>query len=167
MAINQNRSMLYAHSSMLSALRWVELIVIICIVVLYSLATYERNFVWKDDFSLWSDVVKKSPEKARGYNEVGMCYYERQMPDTAIPFFIKSLSLNPDYAIAHNNLGLCFSAKGLIDPAIEEFQKAIQLNPLNGMYHVNLGIAYWQKGLNDLAYKEIQIGKELRKMQKK
>lgn len=143
------------------------MLAIMTLVITYGAAAYQRNFVWKDELSLWSDVIKKSPEKARGYNEVGMCYYERQMPDTAIPFFTKSLSLNPDYAIAHNNLGLCFSAKGLIDPAIEEFQKAIQLNPLNGMYRVNLGIAYWQKGLNDLAYKEIQIGKELRRMRKK
>jgi tetratricopeptide (TPR) repeat protein len=145
------------------ALRWIELVVLIIVVGIYGWATYERNFVWKDEFSLWSDVVKKSPDKSRGYNEIGMCYYERQMPDKAIPFFIKSLFLNPDSDNAHNNLGLCFLGKGLTNQAIEEFREAIRLSPLNGMYHVNLGIAYWQNGLNDLAYKEIELGKVLRK----
>jgi tetratricopeptide (TPR) repeat protein len=147
--------------------RYTEYIMLISLVLIYGWATYERNFVWKDEFSLWSDVVKKSPDKARGYNEVGMCYYEQQMPDKAIPFFKKSLSLNADNAIVHNNLGLCFLGKGLINQAIEEFQEAIQLNPFDGMYHVNLGIAYWQNGLSNLAYREIEFGKYLQRTQKK
>jgi tetratricopeptide (TPR) repeat protein len=145
------------------ALRWIELVVLIVVLLIYGWASYERNFVWNDEFSLWSDVVKKSPDKSRGYNEMGMFYYERQMPDKATPFFIKSLFLNPDSDTAHNNLGLCFLAKNLTNQAIEEFQEAIRLSPLNGMYHVNLGIAYWQNGLTDLAYKEIEIGKALRR----
>ncbi|MDP2279452.1 MAG: tetratricopeptide repeat protein, partial [Nitrospirota bacterium] len=147
--------------------RWVELIALISLLLTYGWAAYQRNFIWKDDLSLWSDVVKKSPNKARGHNEVGMSYYERQMPDEAIPFFKKSLSLNPGYAIAHNNLGLCFLANGWVDPAIDEFKQAIQADPFHGMYHINLGIAYWEKGLSDLANKEMQLGKELRRRQKK
>lgn len=143
--------------------RWIELLVIIALLLTYGWATYERNLVWKDDLSLWSDVVKKSPDKARGYNEIGIYFYGGQMPDKAILFFIKSLFLNPDSDTAHNNLGLCFLGKGWINQAIEEFQKAIQLNPINGMYHINLGIAYWQNGSGDLGYKEIEIGKKLRR----
>jgi tetratricopeptide (TPR) repeat protein len=145
------------------ALRWIEFAVLFVLIVTYGWATYERNFVWKDDLSLWSDVVEKSPYKARGYNEIGMYYYERQMPDNAIPFFQKSLSLQPDFAKAHNNLGLCFMAKGLTDRAIIELQNAVEDNPDNGMYHINLGIAYFQKGLYDAGYKEIQTGKYLRR----
>ncbi|NCO68724.1 MAG: hypothetical protein COY75_05780 [Nitrospirae bacterium CG_4_10_14_0_8_um_filter_41_23] len=140
----------------LSTSRWVELLVVIATVVIYGWATYERNFVWKDEVTLWSDIIKKSPDKYRGYNEVGMWYYERCLIDDAIPYFEKGLSLNPYFGSAHNNLGLCFLGKGLIDPAIEEFKQAIRANPFNGMYHINLGIAYWQRGLNNLAYKEIQ-----------
>lgn len=148
------------------ALCWIELVVLTGLVLIYGWATYQRNLVWKDNLSLWSDVVKKSPDKARGYNEIGMYYYERQMPDKAMPFFRKSLFLDPYSGAAHNNLGLYFLTKEQIDEAIEEFKQAIQANPSNGMYHVNLGIAYWGKGLYDLANKEIQLGKDLRKMQK-
>jgi tetratricopeptide (TPR) repeat protein len=146
---------------------YIELILIVGIVLLYGWATYERNFVWKDELSLWSDVVKKSPYKARGYNEIGMYYYVRQLPDTAMPFFRKSLFLDPYSGAAHNNIGLYFLTKGLTDAAIEEFRQAIQANPSNGMYHVNLGIAYLGKGMYDLANNEIQLGKDLRRKQKK
>jgi tetratricopeptide (TPR) repeat protein len=143
--------------------RYVELTVLISLVLLYGWAAYERNFVWKDNLSLWSDVVEKSPYKARGYNEIGMYYYERQMPDTAVSFFRNSLFLDPNSGAGHNNMGLYFLSKGLLDAAIEELKLAIQLNPSLGMYHVNLGIAYLGKGMYDLAHKEIQLGKDLRR----
>jgi tetratricopeptide (TPR) repeat protein len=144
-----------------------ELLIIIFSIILFGWLTLERNTIWKDDLSLWSDVVKKSPDKARGYNEIGMYYYEKRIFDKAIPFLKKTLFLNPDHSKAHNNLGLCFLGQGSVNQAIEEFQKAIQIHPLDGMYHINLGIAYWEKGLYSLANREIMIGKDLRRKQKK
>jgi len=141
----------------------IEIIIIVIILANYSIAAYQRNFIWKDDFSLWDDVVEKSPNKARAHNAIGMYYYKKQKPDEAIPFFQQSLFLRPEYGIGHNNLGLCFLAKGRIDQAIEEFKLAIKTKPLNGMWHVNLGIAYWKKGLHELANKEIGLGKALRR----
>jgi len=144
-------------------LSWIELFALISLLLVYGWAGYNRNHVWQDELSLWTDVVEKSPRKARGYLEMGMYYYERQMHDQAIPFFMTSISLYPDYAKAHSNLGLSFMGKGLIDQSIMEFKRAVALNPDNGMYHINLGIAYLQKGSHDLAFKEIQTGKLLRK----
>jgi len=143
--------------------RYIELAVLMGLVMASGFAAYQRNFVWKDDFSLWSDVVKKSPCKARGYNETGMCFYELQKPDKAIPYLKKSLYYESEFAIAHNNLGLCFLATGLIDSAIYEFRHAIKGKPLNGMYHVNLGIAYLKKGWHESANREIMIGKDLKR----
>ncbi len=159
-------SSLLALRSMLYALRWIEFGILIVVVLLYGWATYQRNLVWKDDLLLCLDVVKKSPNKARSYNGVGMYFYRKQLFDEAMPYFQKSLSINPDSDSAHNNLGLCFLGKDLVDQAIEELKQAINIKPYDGMYHINLGIAYWQKGLNDMAYTEIQIGKDLRRRHK-
>lgn len=143
--------------------RYIEYILLVVLLVVFGVSAYKRNFVWNDELSLWSDVIAKSPQKARGFNEVGMYYYERKMHDQAIPFFMTSIRLYPDYAKAHNNLGLTLMGKGLTDYSISAFKKAIDLNPDNGMYHINLGIAYLQKGYRNLALKEIQKGKFLRK----
>jgi tetratricopeptide (TPR) repeat protein len=144
-------------------LRYIEFLIVLVLLLIFGSATYQRNLAWEDELTLWADVVEKSPRKARGYNEMGMYYYERKMLDQAIPYFMTGISLYPDYGKAHNNLGLSFMGKGLIDQSIMEFKKAVSLNPDNGMYHINLGIAYLQKGFRDLAYKEIQTGKSLRK----
>ncbi len=144
-------------------LRYIELFIVLALLVIFGSASYQRNLTWKNELTLWADVVEKSPRKARGYNEMGMYYYEHQMHNQAIPFFMTSISLYQDYAKAHNNLGLSFMGKGLTDQSIMEFKKAVALNPGNGMYHINLGIAYLQKGFHNLASKEIQTGKSLRK----
>ena len=40
------------------------------IILLFSVTTV-RISVWKDGVSLWQNVLKNSPRKARGYNELG------------------------------------------------------------------------------------------------
>ena len=39
----------------------VIIVIMVIMVIIYSFLTYERNKVWKDDLSLWSDTVRKSP----------------------------------------------------------------------------------------------------------
>ena len=137
--------------------------ILVVIAVVLTGTTYARNKVWKDSLSLWSDVINKSPGKARGYNNVGMWYYERQERAQAIPYFLKVIEFNPFHHKALNNLGLSYMGEGRPDKAIEVISKAIKLKPINGMYHINLGIAYLQKGNSDMGYREISIGKALRR----
>jgi tetratricopeptide (TPR) repeat protein len=144
-------------------LRHIELIVVISFLAFCCCATYQRNFVWKDDLSLWSDIVKKSPFKARVYNYMGLAYNKAGELDNAIIQYKKSLSLDPYYADAHNNIGISYYNKGLTDMAITHFIHAIEINPFHANAHYNLGIAYGEKGLTDKAYEEMRKGIELRK----
>ncbi len=144
------------------AQRWIELLVLISLVLTYGWATYHRNLVWKDDLSLWSDVVKKSPFKARGYNYLGLAYHKAGDVDNAILEYKKGLSLNPFEIEAHINLGVAYFYKGLADKAITHFKHAIEINPNNADAHYNLGIAFGSKGEHDLAYEEMRKGIELR-----
>jgi len=107
------------------------------------------------------DIVKKSPNKARPYNYLGLTYYKGGQLDNAITQYKKSLELKPYYASAHNNLGICYFDKGLVDKAINEFKHAIIINPSHIDAHYNLGVAYGSKELYDLAFEEIGKAKAL------
>ena len=67
----------------------IEIIVIVIISASYGFAAYQRNLVWKDDLSLWSDVVKKSPNKARSYLSLGVAYQGRGLVNQAIKRYKK------------------------------------------------------------------------------
>jgi uncharacterized protein with ParB-like and HNH nuclease domain len=49
-------------------------VLLLTIVSVYSILTYNRNFVWKNEFTLWDDVIRKSPSKGRAYIERGNAY---------------------------------------------------------------------------------------------
>ena len=54
--------------------RYIELAVLMGLVMVSGIAAHQRNLVWKDDFSLWSDVVKKSLHNARACYNLGKAH---------------------------------------------------------------------------------------------
>lgn len=74
------------------------------IVVGLCAATIQRNHVYIDQISLWSDTVSKSPHKARPHNNLGHAYALHGEWDRAIEEFRIAARLDPDYALAQNNL---------------------------------------------------------------
>ncbi len=54
------------------------------IVFLLAGTTYARNNVWKDEISLWQDVVQKSPQKERAHRNLGLAYRSKGLTDKAI-----------------------------------------------------------------------------------
>ncbi|MFA4829377.1 MAG: tetratricopeptide repeat protein [Thermodesulfovibrionales bacterium] len=126
-------------------------------VVVFSIVTYERNIVWKDEVSLWADTVKKNPYKARGHNVLGNAYYNKGLQDMAVEEYQIALRINPNYIEAYYNLGNAYKDKGLTDMAIEYYQIALRINPNYAEAHSNLGVAYKDNGLQDMAIEHYQI----------
>src|SRR3990172_1929850 len=135
---------------------------IIFIVLLLSLATYQRNGIWADDVILWKDVVRKSPGNARGYNGLGLIYSDRGQLDEAIKEYLSALTLQFNYPNAHNNLGIAYAKQGRLNEAINEYMIALKIAPQDAEVHYNLGLAYWEKGLKQKAKEEIDITLKLR-----
>lgn len=66
--------------------------------------TFQRNAMYRDPVLLWSDTVKKSPQKARPRNNLGHAYALRDDWERAIEEFRIAVQLDPDYAFAKKNL---------------------------------------------------------------
>jgi protein O-mannosyl-transferase len=78
--------------------------VALVLVLLLCLSTYQRNLLYRDEVSLWSDTVRKSPNKARPHNNLGHAYAMEGDWDRAIEEFRIAARLDPDYAPARKNL---------------------------------------------------------------
>lgn len=74
------------------------------LVLALCLFTYQRNQLYRDQISLWSDAVLKSPDKARPHNNVGYAYTLQGDWDRAIEEFRTAVRLDPDYILAQQNL---------------------------------------------------------------
>jgi tetratricopeptide (TPR) repeat protein len=135
------------------ALRWVELLVIVAILLLSGWTTHQRNLVWKDEFSLWSDVVKKSPDKARPHNQLGVVLTDNGKYDEAIAEITHAISINP-HPKRYVAIGNAYIEKGLLDLALAQYYKALSLKPDFFEVYVNIGNVYVKKGLIDQAIAE-------------
>jgi len=139
----------------------IELALFFVLIFAYGITTHQRNIVWNDDISLWTDNVKKAPGDARAYEYLGLAYHDINDIDNAIIQYKKSLSLNPLDPDVHNNIGVSYFYRGEVDTAIRHFKHALSINPSHADAHYNLGIAYGEKGLYDLAQEEIRKGMHL------
>ena len=124
------------------------------IILFNSALTYQRNIVWKSDFSLWSDIIKKSPYKARAYVNRGKIYNELRQYENAIADLTKAAEVDPRYALAYTNRGFAYKSLGNWQKGLEDYTKSIEIEAKNSLAYSNRGNIYvnlkqWDKALAD------------------
>ncbi len=124
------------------------------ITLLFGGLAYTRNTVWKDEKTLWEDVIRKSPHKAGPYSALGMHYMQNGDAGKAMEYFERSiqegqharLPIATTTAGAYLNLGVLYGQKGDADKEIECYEKAIAADPMLADAYLNAGVAYGRKG---------------------
>jgi hypothetical protein len=149
----------------------VAVLAVAMVVVVFAGAAYSRNRVWKDEITLWRDVVQKSPEKARGYHNLGTAYRFDGQNDKAIDYYRAALDIDyyraalefdPGFAQTHCFLGIAYRDKGMWDKAMGHYWAAIAIKPDYAEPHLYLGEAYEHKGFLEEAAEEYRAALELR-----
>lgn len=120
-------------------------IVIVALLIL-SILTYRRNLVWKDEVSIWEDVIDKYPNNYMAHGSLGTAYGKIDQCDKAIKELKISLDIYPEYAKALNNLGTCYLKMGNIKEALEAYYRAIELDPNYIKAYYNLASLFYLKG---------------------
>jgi protein O-mannosyl-transferase len=88
----------------LGILRFASMGLAAMVVLVLCFFTYQRNQLYQDRLSLWSDAVLKSPAKARPHNNLGYAYALHGDWDRAIEEFRAAARLDPDFTLAQQNL---------------------------------------------------------------
>ena len=83
--------------------RWKTAAAVVLIAAL-GMFTVFRNTVYRSEVALWEDTVRKSPAKARAWNNLGYAYdLAGRIPD-AEAAYLGALRIDPGYALARGNL---------------------------------------------------------------
>lgn len=116
---------------------------------LMAVAVVQRNPVWRDDLTLWSDVLVKAPMNQAAYINVGGQYQARGDLRAAAAVYQQALTRFPGNGFLHNNLGAIYLAHGDLARAAEEFQAAVRLTPGFATPHYNLGLILERTGFRE------------------
>lgn len=131
--------------------RNLTLIVIIAIGLIFSYLTIKRNTVWKNDITLWTDTLNKSPDWRHGLIELAISYEKVGNHNKALELLKKQIESYPDNYEGYAELGVSLSIVGKLDEAIDMYKKAIKINPRDYYSFFNMGKAFYDKGLKDKA----------------
>jgi tetratricopeptide (TPR) repeat protein len=109
--------------------------VAIPISLVFSALTFERNFTWKDDLTLWGEALKKAPELSRPYNLYGMALHRSGRLDEAIAMYNKVISMprdpfkrtDLDKLFAMHNLPIVFADQYMYEDAFHSYRELIDL----------------------------------------
>jgi len=132
-------------------------LILCAVAVLYAALTYNRNFVWKDEYTLWSDAVSKSPNKARPYGNRGRGLADKSRYEEAILDFTKAIELDPGYTDAYYNRAFVNNLIGNTDEAILDYTRAAKTNPGYFKAYFNRGNVYKKQGELDNAIRDYTI----------
>lgn len=131
--------------------------VAVLLISFYSTLTIERNYIFKDDLTLWSDAAGKSPYKMRVHHNLGRAYWGKGRIDEAIREGEIALRLSTDLNIKENVkyvlnlLGGAYFLKGESDKALRILQRAIEIDPNFATSYYNLSCILATKKEKDKA----------------
>jgi tetratricopeptide (TPR) repeat protein len=107
--------------------------------------TIARNRVWHDEYSLWADVMEKSPHKALGYFQLAAAYAS-QDPPRARQLYERGLEIEPGNPSGHTNLALLFLSAGDSEAALIHLRRALALGGNTPLIWNNIGSAQLRRG---------------------
>ena len=133
------------------------------VTALYAIRTFTRNYVWKDEMTLFSTDVKSGENCTQNLRHYGteilrLAVKEKdqakkiEYANKSIDIFKQALAIHPKFAECLNQIGVVFQEIFFIpDSAIYYYNKAIEASPGLTFPFYNLGIVYQATGKNEAA----------------
>ena len=134
--------------------RQVAWVILVLLVLTNTVLTYERNKVWRSDYTLWGDCMKKSPNKPRPLCEYGNALVGAGNISEALTYYDKAIEINPHFYLAYYNRGKAKIDLGDYQGAVTDGEVALRINPYypDGYYILGIALAHQRKMVEALTH---------------
>lgn len=120
--------------------------VAVLLVGLWGVLSFQQTRVWKDGWSLFSQVTRAQPKSALGWGNLGTMYLQSDQLVEAQSSLERAVARDPKDYIAWFNLGLAAQRLERPEEAIEAYQKSLQAKSSYLPSFKNLGIILMRQG---------------------
>ena len=153
----------------------VLIVFLVAMSLLFSYSTYARNKVWKDELTLWTDIYKKSPDKARVNQYYGKALYDSGRINEAFPIIERALQLyekqiepqkrkiSYELSTYNLNLGILYKDQGDYQKAIFYLNRSLNIFYYSTTAHYIIGLCYTQIGRYEEAINHLTKAMEFAK----
>jgi tetratricopeptide (TPR) repeat protein len=137
---------------------------IVCISLLFSIKTVDRNADWESNRTLFEAGYFDTPTSSRSvmayashFRELGEqsvdINYKVANFNKAIELYNESINLYDQVSDSWYNLGICYSGLNNIELTVYAYNKALEIDSSNINANNNLGVIYFQQNNYELAKK--------------
>jgi tetratricopeptide (TPR) repeat protein len=131
-----------------------------CVVVIsFAWLAHAQNWVWRDDASLFGQVVERFPHAFQGHFRLATYYRIQGRWDEAVASSRLAVAAAPDRFDGWTGLGLALQGAGRTDEALAALHKALLLNPQSSA--VQFSLAQIDESLGHLASAEVGYSRAL------
>jgi tetratricopeptide (TPR) repeat protein len=127
------------------------------LLLILSWVTVQRNKVWHDEISLFSDVATNQPDVAFGHYNLGNAYLASRDMDRAKYAWEAAVIAHPTHSLALNQLGNLHLLGNRLGQAESFYQRAVEANPANAEAQYNLAQLYERTGQPERALEHYQL----------
>jgi len=139
------------------AMDQIRLIIITVMLITLAAMSSARSSIYEDEVTLYTDIVSRSPNKARPHNNLGDALKKAGRIEEAAPHFERALALQPDYPDALNNVATIYNSSGRREGALQLLLHALSLDPGHLQARSNLAITFYEQGMLSEASQQYAI----------
>jgi len=116
------------------------------VVILFSVQSWARMGVWKDDNTIVADIIAHNPDVYYGYWMRGNLEKGEGNLQDALQDYTKAILLNRKFDDSYYNRGIVNNKLGYREAAIQDYNEAIAINPKSADSYNNRGWALFESG---------------------
>ena len=100
--------------------------------------TWRRTQVWRDDRTLWEDVLRQFPLAHVAHTNLGAAFIKEGRMEEGKRHLLETLSTRPRDCLARFNLGVLFEREGQVEAAEEQYRLVLSSCPGDRGSHLAL-----------------------------
>lgn len=108
-------------------------------------ASMRASASWESELSLWKNVIRHAPGKARAYNNYAIALWDGGNRRLAMQQLKKAIERDSFYGEPHVNLGLAYQKDGDYFQALKHYERAIEIGEGHPELFYNLATLYVMK----------------------
>lgn len=117
------------HYNLLNKNNFILSFISVVVLFIYGGLSFGRTLVWKNEITIWEDVVKKYPDTDKGLCNRGLTYFRIGKKKAAIIDLKAVINANPNYIPALAGLAEIYAAEDSTAAAINIYSKILERKP--------------------------------------
>ena len=127
------------------------------VLLVLAILSGQRNLVWKNDLTLWTDAVQKAPGSRFARQGLAETLEARGDLASAAEQYLEALRKDPGSPELNSQAGVVFARLKQYQRAVPCLRYAVQLRPANDGYRMNLAAALLESGALEEAIMQLKI----------